>query len=106
MTSRLDQMDEDDFIQSDDEDVADHPSSQQEQGKTMRNVTGLSLKERKKLLKVQHPECVPVASHFSKVLKGFVHVTKKATEALTSSQDNGHTARVRVCLFFPRMHSK
>lgn len=98
--SRLDEMQEDDFVPPGDEDETEDLSSLgQERFATVRDTTQLSVKERRKLLKVQHPELLPVASFFSEILKEFLQTTKVATKALMGQNVNDQdTAKVR-CQF-------
>jgi hypothetical protein len=92
-SSRFEEMDEDDFVLSDGED--DEPSNNRQESTSdahekllsNRDTTKLSSKAQRKLLNKQHPELMPVVSHFSSVVKELEDSTRVATKALT--QENG-----------------
>jgi hypothetical protein len=85
-------MDEDDFVLSgEDEEPSNNrqesTSDGQEKLLSNRDTTKLSSKEQRKLLNKQHPELMPVVSHFSSVVKELEDSTRVATKALI--QENG-----------------
>jgi hypothetical protein len=80
-------MDEDDFVLSDGEDEPSNnrqesTSDAQEKLTSNRDTTKLSSKEQRKLLNKQHPELMPVVSHFSSIVKELEDTTRVATKAL------------------------
>lgn len=101
--SRWDEMQEDDFVPSADEEESDCvPSRDRIRGATVRDTEQLSSKEKRRLLTAQHPEFLPVASHFSEILKDFLQATKVATDALVGQNEHNHeTAKVRFPGLFP-----
>jgi hypothetical protein len=91
-------MDEDDFVLSGEEDDSLPPNAANSQEKLVatRDTSKLSAKEKRKLMNKQHPELIPVVSHFSDVIKDLKNRTQVATKALTQA-DN--TAEVSYALF-------
>jgi hypothetical protein len=82
--ARYKQMSEDDFILSDTEhDDDDNNKIQSDHDLTVSaNLLKLSTKERKKLLEKQHPELLPLISHFSEIVQELQSKTWVATHAL------------------------
>lgn len=93
--SRFNPMDHTDFELSDDD--QNEGSSLPVEKKTqspdrMRDIASLGQKERRKLLKLQHPELLPIASHFASVAKEYSDSTEVATRTLLESDE---AAKVR-----------
>jgi U3 small nucleolar RNA-associated protein 3 len=97
--SRFQEMDEDDFVLSDHEDdpkardVSEGTTVRTEKLNSLRDISKLSKKEAKKLLRKQHPEVVPMVSYFVDIVKDLRDRTDVATKALMG--DEG-TAEVSV----------
>jgi hypothetical protein len=97
--SRWNEMQEDDFVPSDDEEAADESTLVPNQVATFRDTAQLSGKERLKLLKMRHPELLPVVSHFTEILKEYLRTTKVATDALIGKELDEETAKVCFRIF-------
>ena len=93
-TTRFIEMNDADFELSDDD---QHPQAahSKETGwvEKMRDIASLGPKERRKLLKLQHPELLPVVSHFATFSKEYIRSTTVATKTLL---ENDEAAKVRV----------
>jgi len=90
-------MHEDDFVPSDDEEVVNPPSPQKSPFDAVRDTTTLKARERRQLLKLRHPEFLPVTSYFSTVLKEYVQTTKVAIDTLIGKNElDPGTAKVGV----------
>ena len=98
--SRWNEMQEDDFVPSDDEDqAADEFPQVPSRFATVRDTVHFSTTERRKLLKVQHPELLPVASYFAEIWKEYLHTTKVASDAIIGKKElDKETAK--VCIRF------
>lgn len=100
--SRFKEMDEDDFVLSDNEEEPtknaknSSKSSNAETIKSSRDVSKLSRKEARKLLLKHHPELLPMISYFADVAKDLRDRTGVATKALMG--DEG-TAEVSLYCF-------
>lgn len=91
-------MDEDDFAISGDEgDGDDDLEKPQEELKATRDTSKLSSKEKRKLIQKQHPELLPVVSHFSDVVKELKDRTRVATTVLTQDENSAEVSFVFVC---------
>jgi len=88
--ARLKEMSEDDFIISDDDEKKEEQDTDMS---GMRDFSKLSRKEMAKLVDKQHPEMLPLVSHFRKGFHDWEARTRVATEALLNGE-NG-TAQVR-----------
>jgi U3 small nucleolar RNA-associated protein 3 len=97
--SRFQEMDEDDFVLSDHEaDMkAMHASelitSKAENIKSIRDISKLSKKEARKLLRKQHPELLPMVSYFADIVRDLKERTDVATKAL---MEDAETAEASV----------
>lgn len=82
--ARYKQMSEDDFIISDAEDDDDNSNKYKNDRDVAvsAKISKLSTKERKKLLEKQHPELLPLLSHFSDILQDLKSKTWVATHAV------------------------
>jgi hypothetical protein len=81
--ARYKQMTEDDFVLSDTDDDDDDNRHQSDHDVTVSaNLAKLSTKERKKLLEKQHPELLPLLSHFSEIVQDLQSKTWVATHAV------------------------
>ena len=92
--ARYQQMTEDDFALSDDEE--DHDDDDDDDGrkpeesglaKPGRELSKLSRSEKAKLLDRQHPELLPLVSHFSQILRDWNEETNVVTSALFEGED-------------------
>ena len=95
--ARYEQMDEHDFMLSEDEQDDDSDKNTMEQ--TTRDLTKLSRAARRKLIKSHHPELLPLVSHFAQIIQNWNDKTRVVTEALFSSQDVSAQVSVSVCRF-------
>jgi U3 small nucleolar RNA-associated protein 3 len=95
--SRYKEMTEEDFILSDaDDDENDenhqHDSTVGNQEKTTisstKDITKLSIKEKRKIIDKQHPEMLPLVSHFSSVVEDLSNQTSVATRAIFETEGN------------------
>lgn len=94
-SSRFGEMDQDDFEISDD-DVETAPLQQKStKFATTRDISKLGPKDRRKLLKLQHPEMIPIVSHFSDVSKEFMDSTRVATKVLLENNLAAEVSLVR-----------
>lgn len=94
-SSRFGEMDQEDFEISDDEAESAPALPKSAKLATTRDISRLGLKDRRKLLNLQHPEMIPIVSHFSEVSQEFMDSTRVATKVLL---ENNQTAE--VCLGF------
>jgi U3 small nucleolar RNA-associated protein 3 len=89
--ARYDQMDEDDFVLSDqeddDDDAPEKASDSKEMESVSRDLKKLSRAAKRKLLQSHHPELLPLVGHFSEVVKDWNDRTRVASSALFSSTD-------------------
>jgi U3 small nucleolar RNA-associated protein 3 len=98
-SSRFQEMDEGDFMLPDEGDDADPATSRSQSSEaqasvaTVRDVSKLSTKDKRKFIKKQHPELLPLASFFSDVCKELRDTTQVATNILTR---NNQTVEVRI----------
>jgi len=113
--ARLEDMDEEDFMLSDDDDDDDDEDDDDEQPKgkkakksniiakensntsnisSIRDVSKLSSKDRRKLIEKQHPGLLQILSHFSEAVQDLTDRTTVATGALFDGDDS-ETAEVR-----------
>jgi U3 small nucleolar RNA-associated protein 3 len=113
--ARLMEMDEADFILSDDEDEQNRKSKQSSTHQetvgqqtsssrlsSIRDVSKLGSKERRKLLEKQHPGLQQILSHFKNQVQDLQGRTSLATRALFQGEDDG-TAEV-CTLLNEKMH--
>ena len=98
--ARYEQMDEEDFVLSDDErDTKDKTSlSVMDNITAQRDVTKLSRSEKKKLLQSHHPELLPLLTHFSQLIQDYESRTQVVTKALLEGDEG--TPEVRLVLPF------
>lgn len=106
-TSRFQDMADDDFaISSGDEEPDEKETTGddllQERLTTTRDTTKLSLQEKRKLLKKQHPELLPVVSYFADVVQELNDTTRVATQALT---EHKNAAEVRYPFFVQQIYT-
>lgn len=89
-------MDQDDFVLSDNDDNDDAEESPSEPKKeklvTERDISQLPLKQRRKFLKLQHPELIPVATHFAEVLSELKSSTNVAVGALFQNRETAEVS--------------
>ena len=92
-SSRFGEMDKGDFEISDDE-VENTPSIPTTANfATERDISKLGQKDRRRLIKLQHPELIPIVTHFSKASKEYMDSTRVATKVLL---ENNQTAEVSL----------
>lgn len=94
--ARYEEMSEDDFVLSDAEEVA-AGSANDDIGSiavASRNVSKMSLKEKQKLLDRQHPELLPLLSHFATMAEDLFLNTSVAAQAVFEGEEG--TAEVRL----------
>jgi U3 small nucleolar RNA-associated protein 3 len=102
--ARFKEMTEDDFVLSDDEEG--RPSSEKkpstedskEELFASRDLSKLSVKDKRKLLNKQHPELLPIVSYFSDIVKDLQGRTAVATKALMEGEEG--TAQVSLIVVF------
>ena len=86
-------MDEDDFVLSGDEEAPvkegekREKSLEEEQIAAVRDITKLSSKEKRLLLKKQHPELLPIISYFVDIVKDLKLSTDIATKAVMETEN-------------------
>ena len=90
--ARYQDMSEDDFVLPDnEEDVESGDDSKNEEMQRIesstRDVSKLSAKDRQKILEKQHPEMLPLLSHFSGVVKDLEESTSVATRAIFQGEE-------------------
>ena len=98
--ARYEQMKEEDFALSsddDDKDDDDKETDKVEWKQARRHVHKLSRAEKSKLLDRQHPELLPLVTHFTTVLRTFQTETNVVTQALLEQEEGN--AEVRDVLF-------
>ena len=106
--SRFEEMEEDDFVLSGDENEQDDSDKKASgtselQIKTIRDTSKLSKKEARRLLQKQHPELLPMVSYFADVVRDLKERTDVATNALLESEETAEVSyRVNV---LKSMHS-
>jgi hypothetical protein len=107
-TSRFQDMADDDFALSSGDEEQDEKETTtgddvlQERLTTTRDTSKLSLQEKRKLLKKQHPELLPVVSYFADVVQELNDTTRVATQALT---EHKNAAEVRYPFFGLVIHA-
>jgi len=105
--SRFEEMDEDDFVLSGDDEEgtssnkadAKNESSnntQHEELQTIRDTSKLSKKETRKLLDKQYPELLPMVSYFSDIVKDLKDRTQVATTVLMAGDGNAESVGATV----------
>jgi len=103
--SRFEEMDEDDFVLSEDEDGASEKkesdgtkskSTTHEELTTIRDASKLSKKESRKLLDKQYPELLPMVSYFSDVVKDLKERTDVATKALMEGEGTAESVGATI----------
>mmetsp|Transcript_47075 Transcript_47075/g.52436 ORF Transcript_47075/g.52436 Transcript_47075/m.52436 type:complete len:689 (-) Transcript_47075:6636-8702(-) len=113
--SRFEDMDEDDFVLSEDEnDDRDSPTGDDETGKessstkitstktihekleTIRDTSKLTKKETRQLLDKQYPELLPMVSYFSDIVKDLKDRTQVATKALMEGEGTAESVGATV----------
>jgi U3 small nucleolar RNA-associated protein 3 len=84
LNARYENMDEDDFILSDNDDDQDKPSSNKEVEaiQNSRDLKKLSRAAKRKLLQSHHPELIPLVTHFSGVIHDWNERTRVVSDAL------------------------
>ena len=93
-------MEEDDFVLSGEEENGSGKmqelamSKSQEGSLTFRDTVSMSTKEKRKLMTNQHPEIIPVISHFSDFIKEGIE-TNVATQVMTQA---GNMVEVSYCV--------
>jgi U3 small nucleolar RNA-associated protein 3 len=85
--ARYKEMDEDDFVLSDNEEDVKEAGDEVGELSSARDVMKLSLKDKRKVLDKQHPEFMPLLSHFSSVVKDLDSRTAVAAGALFDGDD-------------------
>ena len=98
--ARYEEMSEDDFVLSDAEEVTVGSAKDDDIGRpgsllamASRNVSKLSLKEKQKLIDRQHPELLPLLSHFATMAEDLCRNTSVAAQAVFEGEEG--TAEVR-----------
>jgi len=113
--SRFEDMDEDDFVLSEDEnDEKDSPTGNDKAGKessstkitsakaihekleTIRDTSKLTKKETRKLLDKQYPELLPMVSYFSDIVKDLKDRTQVATKALMDGEGTAESVGATI----------
>ena len=92
LAARFLDMKEDDFVVSSDEDETPAISDVTASTMSQRNLLQLSIKEKQRLLNKQHPEFLPLVTHFSKVIHVYHTNTVKAVDAIFYGEEG--TAQV------------
>lgn len=89
LAARYEQMDEDDFVLSDNEEDEQGTSKGKvvESVRSARDLKKMSRKAKRKLLQSHHPELLPLVSHFSEVVQDWNDRTRVVADALFSSED-------------------
>jgi hypothetical protein len=85
LAARFNEMTEDDFVMSSDDEhdqMEDDQNGVTSSSISNRNFLKLSTKEKRKLLDKQHPEFLPLLTHFSKVVQDYHTKTSKVTDAI------------------------
>jgi U3 small nucleolar RNA-associated protein 3 len=85
--ARYKEMSEDDFVLSDNEEDNKQAGDDAGELSSARDVMKLSLKDKRKVLDKQHPEFLPLVSHFSSVVKDLDSRTAVAAGALFDGDD-------------------
>ena len=102
-TSRFGEMDPGDFVLSDDDDEEELETTSEWPDKskvpTGKGIVKLLPKQRRKYLKLQHPELIPISSHLSEVITRHQDSTKVILNAVLESKE---TAKVSFYLFVVR----
>ena len=92
--ARYEEMSEEDFVLSDEEVTNDASVQDAALSVASRNLFKLSSKEKQKLLDRQHPELLPLLSHFSNLTEDLCQSTSVAARALFEGEEG--TAKVRM----------
>ena len=87
--ARYEQMDEEDFVLSDDERSSKVKTSLSVVDKitAQRDVSKLSRSDKKKLLHSHHPELLPLLTHFSQLIRDYESRTQIVTKALLEGDE-------------------
>jgi U3 small nucleolar RNA-associated protein 3 len=86
--ARYKEMSEDDFVLSDTEDNnQDAPDAETENVSNSRDMSKLSLKDKQKILDKQHPEMLPLLSHFADVVEDLEENSIVATRAIFNGEE-------------------
>ncbi len=91
-TSRFGEMDQGDFVLPD-VDVENSALPETLKFQICKDIVKLPTKQRRNYLRLQHPELIPLSSHFSKVLTRLLDSTKVI---LGAALENKETARVSL----------
>lgn len=103
--ARFAEMTDDDFAIDDEEDKRQEGQADKDGTVAVeRDVTKLSQKEKQKLLDKQHPELLPLLSHFSDAVKDLNDNTMLAKNALIDGEDG--TAEVCLVRLFVGTHDR
>jgi len=104
--SRFEEMDEDDFVLSEDEEgtssekkesgLTDSKSENHEELTTIRDASKLSKKESRKLLEKQYPELLPMVSYFSDVVKDLKDRTEIGTKVLMEGEGTAESVGATI----------
>jgi U3 small nucleolar RNA-associated protein 3 len=96
LNARYENMDEDDFMLSDNDDEHEKLSSSKEVEtiQSSRDLNKLSRAAKRKLLQSHHPELIPLVTHFSHVIHDWNERTRVVSDALFSSKDVSPEVRV------------
>jgi U3 small nucleolar RNA-associated protein 3 len=86
--ARYKEMSEDDFVLSDNEEDKKQVGDEAAELSSARDVMKLSLKDKRKVLDKQHPDFLPLLSHFSSVVKDLDSRTAVAAGALFDKDEN------------------
>lgn len=89
-TSRFGEMDQGDFVFPDEEVESSALLPHKLKSQTEKSIVKLSQNHRRKYLRLQHPELIPISSHFSKVVARLHDSTKVILSAVL---DNKQTAK-------------
>jgi len=100
--SRFEEMDEEDFMLSGDEDESslkknnDQASGKDEELQTVRDTSNLSKKQFRKLLDKQYPELLPMTSYCSEVVKDLKNRTQVAVDLLMESEETAESVGATI----------
>jgi U3 small nucleolar RNA-associated protein 3 len=92
--ARYADMNEDDFVLSDTEEDKKHDGDEIDEFTAVRDVTKLSLKDKRRLLDKQHPEYLPLLSYFSSVVKDLDTRIAVATDAVFAGDEGNAEVRL------------
>jgi U3 small nucleolar RNA-associated protein 3 len=85
--ARYEQMQEEDFVLSDDEEQDEAKTEESDKTKMNKDVAKLSRSEKARMLDQQHPELLALVGHFSKVLREWKEKTNVVTSVLLQGGD-------------------